>query len=61
MSKTNKQSASQVEQAPGFEGRYADLDGYVVGFETLHRGPGRRRPCSAGCPTTPASARTGAS
>lgn len=33
MSKANKASASQVEQAPGFEGRYSDLGGYVVGFE----------------------------
>jgi hypothetical protein len=33
MGKANKDSASQVEQAPGFEGRYEDLGGYVVGFE----------------------------
>ena len=33
MSKTNKRSASQVESGPGFEGRYEDLGGYVVGFE----------------------------
>lgn len=34
MSKANRASASQVEQAPGFEGRYCDLGGYVVGFES---------------------------
>jgi hypothetical protein len=33
MSKASKHSASQVEQGPGFEGRYEDLGGYVVGFE----------------------------
>jgi hypothetical protein len=33
MSKTSRMGASQVEQGPGFEGRYEDLGGYVVGFE----------------------------
>jgi hypothetical protein len=33
MSKANQQTATQVEEAPGFEGRYEDLGGYVVGFE----------------------------
>ena len=33
MAKANKQTASQIEEAPGFEGRYEDLGGYVVGFE----------------------------
>lgn len=33
MASANRQTASQVEEAPGFEGRYEDLGGYVVGFE----------------------------
>lgn len=34
MAKTGPQQASRVEEADGFEGRYEDLDGYTVGFET---------------------------
>lgn len=34
MSKINAESVSQVETMKGFEGRYEDLDGYTVGFET---------------------------
>ncbi len=34
MAKTGPQQASQVEKMEGFEGRYEDLDGYTVGFET---------------------------
>jgi hypothetical protein len=34
MSKVNTQSASQVESMEGFEGRYEELGGYTVGFET---------------------------
>ena len=34
MSKTGPLQASQVETMEGFEGRYEDLDGYTVGFET---------------------------
>ncbi len=33
MAKASKVTATQVEEAPGFEGRYDDLGGYVVGFE----------------------------
>lgn len=34
MAKIAAESAAQVEQMDGFEGRYEDLDGYTVGFET---------------------------
>ena len=34
MAKIAAESASQVETMEGFEGRYQDLDGYTVGFET---------------------------
>lgn len=29
--KLNKESAPQVESMPGFEGRYAREDGYILG------------------------------
>src|SRR5262245_9949474 len=34
MSRASRSTASQVERARGFEGRYEDLGGYVVGFES---------------------------
>lgn len=34
MAKISKDTASQVETMPGFEGRYEDLDGWTIGFET---------------------------
>lgn len=34
MSKINAANAAQVETMEGFEGRYQDLGGYTVGFET---------------------------
>ncbi|MGQ0519744.1 MAG: cupin domain-containing protein [Actinomycetota bacterium] len=34
MGKISKDQASQVEEMEGFEGRYEDIDGYTVGFET---------------------------
>jgi hypothetical protein len=34
MSKASRDTASQVERMEGFEGRYEDLGGYLVGFET---------------------------
>lgn len=34
MPKISKNNVSQVEKMEGFEGRYAELDGYTVGFET---------------------------
>jgi hypothetical protein len=34
MAKTASGQASQVETMEGFEGRYEDLGGYTVGFET---------------------------
>jgi hypothetical protein len=33
--KLNKESAPQVESMPGFDGRYAREDGYVLGFESF--------------------------
>ena len=33
MGKVSKASASQVEKAEGFEGRYEEVDGYTIGFE----------------------------
>jgi len=32
--KTNRDGTSEKYEAEGFEGRYQDLDGYTVGFET---------------------------
>src|ERR687885_144886 len=34
MPKVSKQTASTTEQAPGYEGRFEDLGGYTVAFET---------------------------
>ena len=34
MAKISKDRASRVESAEGFEGRYEELGGYTVGFET---------------------------
>ncbi len=34
MPKTSKARAPQVEKAEGFEGRYQELEGYTVGFES---------------------------
>src|SRR5206468_476992 len=34
MPKVSKQTASSTEQAPGYEGRFEDLGGYTVAFET---------------------------
>ena len=34
MARIGKDEVSQVEQMEGFEGRYADLGGYTVGFES---------------------------
>lgn len=34
MAKASKQSAPQVESMEGFEGRYQEMDGYTVGFES---------------------------
>jgi hypothetical protein len=33
MAKTSRETASDVQQMDGFEGRYEDLGGYVAGFE----------------------------
>ena len=32
--KVSKETASHVERLPGFEGRYEDLGGYTIGFES---------------------------
>jgi hypothetical protein len=34
MPKASKQTASSIEQAPGYEGRFEDLGGYTVAFES---------------------------
>ena|SRR3989304_6226525 len=34
MPKISKLAASQVEKAEGFEGRYEELGGYTIGFES---------------------------
>jgi hypothetical protein len=34
MARIGKDQVSQIETMEGFEGRYADLDGYTVGFES---------------------------
>jgi hypothetical protein len=34
MGRITKAEAPQVEKMEGFEGRYAEIDGYTVGFET---------------------------
>jgi hypothetical protein len=34
MPRTSRDSASTTESAPGYEGRFEDLGGYTVGFET---------------------------
>jgi len=34
MPKTSKETASTVESAPGYEGRFEDLGGYTVAYET---------------------------
>ncbi|MDQ4119064.1 MAG: cupin domain-containing protein [Actinomycetota bacterium] len=34
MSVITPQNAQQVETMEGFEGRYSEIDGYVIGFET---------------------------
>src|SRR2546423_1493666 len=34
MAKITKDTAAQVETMDGFEGRYGETDGYVIGFET---------------------------
>ena len=44
MPHTNKSSDPGRRRPPELEGRYADLDGYTVGFETFQR---RRRPGGA--------------
>ena len=35
MAKASKESAANVQSAPGYEGRFEELGGYTVGFETF--------------------------
>src|SRR3954451_25097073 len=56
MPKASKDTAPHVQDAGVMVGRYAELDGYTVGFA---RTPTLRR-CSSASPTIAASARTGA-
>jgi hypothetical protein len=35
MAKASKDSAANVQSAPGYEGRFEELGGYTVGFETF--------------------------
>jgi hypothetical protein len=35
MAKITKDTATQVESMDGFEGRYGEIDGYVIGYETF--------------------------
>jgi len=38
MGKVSKESASKVESMEGFEGRYEEFDGYLIGFESFSEG-----------------------
>ena len=60
MSHTRKEEAPILLEEPEVTGRYVELDGYTVSFETFHTDtdPG---PLFRACRTTAASARTGAS
>ncbi len=35
--KLSKESAPRVESMPGFEGRYLEIDGYTLGFESFEQ------------------------
>jgi hypothetical protein len=35
MAKASKETAANVQSAPGYEGRFEELGGYTVGFETF--------------------------
>jgi hypothetical protein len=59
MGRIAKAEAPQVEKMEGFEGRYAQIDDYTVGFETYTTDNDPAD--SAACPTTTANARTGGS
>ncbi len=49
MPRTSQHQASQVVAAEGFEGRYEELGGYTVGFET-HAGDADYAPLFKGLP-----------
>jgi hypothetical protein len=60
MPKASKTTASETAEVEGYEGHFEHFDdGYSVGFETYTADADLAR-CSRGCPTTAASARTGA-
>jgi hypothetical protein len=49
MAKTSKDASPQVEEMEGFEGRYDEIEGYTVGFETYTE-DGDPAPLFAGLP-----------
>ena len=48
MSRTSKADAPVTLDEPEIEGRYAELDGYTVAFET-HKADMDPAPCPRGC------------
>jgi hypothetical protein len=49
----SKGNAPRKESMPGFEGRYLEVDGYTIGFESFAEA-GTSRLRTRGCPTTDA-------
>ncbi len=60
MPKASKAGTAVAVDEDVLEGRYAELDGYTVGFETMKNDADPRR-CSEGFPKIAASARIGES
>ena len=60
MPKVSKESAAHVDDHGVVEDRHEDVDGYTVNFVVVPRRTSTGRRCSRACPTTAASARTGA-
>ncbi len=58
MPRTWKAEAPIAFDEPEIEGRYVNVGGYTVAYDT-HKADLDPAPCSAVCPTTVASARTG--
>jgi hypothetical protein len=38
IAKLSRRGSARVESMPGFEGRYVEADGYVLGFESFDQG-----------------------
>ena len=38
IAKLSKREDARVESMPGFEGRYVEEDGYMLGFESFEQG-----------------------